>query len=478
MWFRLPYRLQIPLGLSLAVLLTALLVTVVAARSAAATARSEIEAAISRASVLLSGQAKPYLLSNDTWRAFVLLRDIAGLLPAAAEGHSNAAILGADAHTLASSDPSRFPTSAPVPGVPFNLIEHLKGPSKVDLPDGGVALVSPVLSEDGAKMGYSLVAVERAAFEPDWATLGKSAALGAALSVLFLAPLGWIAGRRMTRPIRELARAISRIGQDPSTQIESELSSNADPELARIYSAVRRLIAELRERQQAQRRALSSERLAAVGRMTAAVAHEINNPLGGLINAVQTLKVHGDSEATRRRSVDLLQRGLHQIRVTVSALLPQARIEDRDFGAQDFDDVLTLAGPAAVSRSVVIRGVSSIEADAHIAASILRQVLLNLVLNAVKAADADDEVLVKCAIDDEAVEITVQHRGKAFSQADLQTIVDSTMGDDPRGFGLWVCHQIALQRGGRFGVDESHKPGTRMVFRIPNRESHEDHSVS
>ena len=103
----------------------------------------------------------------------------------------------------------------------------------------------------------------------------------------------------------------------------------ADPELARIYSAVRRLIAELRERQQAQRRALSSERLAAVGRMTAAVAHEINNPLGGLINAVQTLKVHGDSEATRRRSVDLLQRGLQALADQPGVARGSAAAEDQ-----------------------------------------------------------------------------------------------------------------------------------------------------
>ena len=46
--------------------------------------------------------------------------------------------------------------------------------------------------------------------------------------------------------------------------------------------------------------------------------------------------------------------------------------------------------------------------------------------------------------------------------------------DDPRGFGLWVCREIATQYGGGFDVDHQHGQGTRLVFWIPNRESHED----
>ena len=71
---RLPYRMQIPLGLSLAVVLAALLVTAVAAQIFARTARADTLATVDRAAQLLSAQSLPLLVADDTWRVFALLR--------------------------------------------------------------------------------------------------------------------------------------------------------------------------------------------------------------------------------------------------------------------------------------------------------------------------------------------------------------------------------------------------------------------
>ena len=87
---RLPYRLQIPLGLSLAVLLAALLVTGVTAQHSARAARLEIAATAERAASLLGAQALPLLAADDTWRVFALLRNTGALLPGAEAGQARA----------------------------------------------------------------------------------------------------------------------------------------------------------------------------------------------------------------------------------------------------------------------------------------------------------------------------------------------------------------------------------------------------
>ena len=88
----------------------------------------------------------------------------------------------------------------------------------------------------------------------------------------------------------KVAQVIERIGRVEPAELRRQLPRTQDPELGRIGAAVERLISELQVRQQAERRALSAERMAAVRRITAAVAHEINNPLGGLLTATQTLR--------------------------------------------------------------------------------------------------------------------------------------------------------------------------------------------
>ena len=352
---QLPYRVQIPLGLSMAVLLAALLVTVVAARIGARAAVAETMATVDRAAVLLGAQSRPLLAADDTWRVYALLRNTTALLPGAAAGHSRAAILDSDGRVFAGSDPADLETGQSMLGQirrGKQLPSAREANQRVHLQaeDGSIKLIEPIRSEDGQVLGFTFIEVDAPVFAPDWAALSQPSLIGAGLAVALLVPGGWWVGRRMTQPVTRVVQVIERIGHVDAAQLRREVPRTQDPELDRISAAVEQLIGEMQVRREAEQRALSAERMAAVGRMTAAVAHEINNPLAGLMTAAQTLRVHGAAESTRLRTLDLLERGLAQIRSTVAALLPQARIEDRAMEIGDLDDVVTLAMPAAARR--------------------------------------------------------------------------------------------------------------------------------
>ncbi len=476
---RLPYRLQIPLGLSLAVLLAAALVTVVAAQISASTARTQIVANVGRGATLLGAQALPHLDANDTWQVFVLLRNTTPLLPGAQAGLGRAAVLNAQGQIIAASDPARLPTKLALSeAIPVDqtlpALGEVEQRLQIEQGDGSLVLIDPIRSEDGQKLGYTYIEIDALAFAPDWRQLAQPALVGVLLAGLLRVPAGWLVGRRMTKPIAQIAHVIDQIGQADSAQLLAGLPRSRDPELGRIGTAVSQLVVAMQDRRRAQQRAMSAERMAAVGRMTAAVAHEINNPLGGMLNATQTLAAHGGTEHTRGRALDLLQRGLQQIQATVAALLPQARVEDRPLEVDDLDDVARLAQPTASRYQVRLTTEVDVESALRVPSASMRQVMLNLILNACKAAGADGTVAAVLQGDADHVRFIVSNSGERLTAAALEQIVLAEAGNDPRGVGLWVCREIASQYGGGFHVDEAVSSGTRLVFWMPNTEINEN----
>ncbi len=476
---RLPYRVQIPLGLSLAVVLAALLVTAVAAQNLARTARADTLATVDRAAQLISAQSLPLLAADDTWRVFALLRSTAALLPGAGTSQARAAVLDGEGRVFASSEPTLLQTARPLLGTassgqPLPAAASVTKRLRIDRSEGAIAWLEPIRSEDGQALGFTYIEVDAPVFATDWAALAQPALIGVGLAAFLLLPAGWWIGRRMTAPVLKVARAIEGIGRVEPAHLQRQLPQTKDPELGRISDAVQRLITELQVRQQAERRALSAERMAAVGRITAAVAHEINNPLAGLLTATQTLSVHGASEDTRRRTLDLLRRGLNQIQTTVAALLPQARVEDRPLEIDDFTDVVTLVQPDVAHRDVKVTTRIEVESAIRVPSAAMRQVMLNMLLNGVAAAGEPGAVHAELHADPDRLAFSVSHGGRALSHGALEAIVAAESGDDPRGFGLWVCREIATQYGGGFDVDGRHDQGTRLVFWVPNREAHEE----
>lgn len=472
---RFPYRVQIPLGLSLAVLMTALLVTAVSARMSASTARRETLAMLDRAVVLLVAQARPLLVGDDTWRTFTLLRDTVGLIPGAATGHTRLAVLDTEGRVFAASEPVQLEIGRTLLGSDWHgqrlmSASNLRTRQQLALSNGAVILLEPIRSEDGQSLGYVFMEVEAPVFEPDWLALAKTALIGITLAVMLLAPAGWWVGRRMTRPVERLVKVIERVGREAPNRLRNEVPQTTDPELRRIGGAVLLLMSELEQREKAEARALSAQRLATVGRMTAAVAHEINNPLAGLITATQTLRLHGDSEPIRLSTVDLLERGLQQIRTTVAALLPQARREDRALEPGDLDDIVTLVRTTAVRQDITLTTRLEVESALRVPSAPLRQVMLNMLLNALSAAGEHGRIEAVLKADAESVHFSVLNTGTPLSSEKFNTTLDTESGQDPRGFGLWVCQELASHFRGGFNLDETTDSGTRLVFWLPNRE--------
>ncbi|EKD97071.1 MAG: periplasmic sensor signal transduction histidine kinase, partial [uncultured bacterium] len=149
MFRQLPYRIQIPLGLSMAVLIAAILVTSITARVQAESGRLETLSLLDRAGVLVIAQVRPMLAADDTWRVFSLLRDTAELIPGASLGHARLAILSTEGVVFAASDPTRLETGLSLLGEQWHeqrmpTAAEVSTRQHIELQDGSVTLLDPI----------------------------------------------------------------------------------------------------------------------------------------------------------------------------------------------------------------------------------------------------------------------------------------------------------------------------------------------
>lgn len=282
-----------------------------------------------------------------------------------------------------------------------------------------------------------------------------------------LLPFGWYLGNRAVQPLIHLAACLGKVGRQPPDEIECTLNEGRD-EVGQLGSSFRQMLRELRDKQRLEQQMIASERLAAVGRLAAAVAHEINNPLGGMLNAINTFRRHGRSDGMTEQTLSLLERGLNQVSDSVSALLVEARPESRALTPQDIDDVYTLLKPDAQKHAVRLRWANNLQGDFTLPSTPTRQVLINLSLNAVQATPEGGTVT--CRIDKERgrLHIRVDNEGENIPSERLNRLFEPFLHHNPSssGLGLWVTYQIVQQLHGDIAV-KSGEGHTRFSVRLP-----------
>ena len=109
----------------------------------------------------------------------------------------------------------------------------------------------------------------------------------------------------MVAPLQLVAGRLSHIGSGELPPLDPRLYPYHD-EVGDLYLAYGQMVDELKEKIVLKREVIKHERMAAVGRLTASIAHEINNPLGGMLNAISTLKRYGSPDLLDQKTISLL----------------------------------------------------------------------------------------------------------------------------------------------------------------------------
>jgi two-component system, NtrC family, sensor kinase len=246
------------------------------------------------------------------------------------------------------------------------------------------------------------------------------------------------------------------------------LRDEGDALLATVVIAQDLTEEKVKERLQAQ--LVQSEKLAAMGRLAAGVAHELNNPLGHVLLYAKLLLEDGLPEDGRRANARRIVDNVLRCKTIVRSLLDYAKQSDVQMGWTDLNavvrdsvDLLTeeLAGRRVACRLRLAPDLPAVRCDGRQ----IQQVLVNLIRNGAEAIGEDGAVTVFTALAAEpgAVVVGVQDDGPGIPEEALAKVFEPfyTTKEQGAGLGLAICYGLVERHRGRLWVESRQDPGAR-----------------
>ncbi|WP_167506099.1 two-component system sensor histidine kinase NtrB [Desulfosediminicola flagellatus] len=245
---------------------------------------------------------------------------------------------------------------------------------------------------------------------------------------------------------------------------DSEKSFIGDVLLIQDISELRQLETDLRR----------NERLAALGKMAAGVAHELRNPLSSIKGLAVLLKSKTVGDAEGQRTADVLVQEVERLNRSISELLDYTRPEKLQIESVDLSTVLkqaaTLVGVDAESLAITIT-TSFVENPilVNVDEDKMKQVFLNLLLNSVQAMPDGGVLAISTEISSNRLVCTIADSGVGIAETNLSRVFDPyfTTKSDGTGLGLALSAKIIEEHGGTISIDSTEGEGTVVKVALP-----------
>jgi two-component system NtrC family sensor kinase len=303
--------------------------------------------------------------------------------------------------------------------------------------------------------------------------------------------LGYIIANKMSRPVQQLIEASHQVSQ-------GNLSPNIGPisksEIGVLQKTFKEMLTSIQERDKRQRveseiKLLQSEKQASVGKLAGGVAHEINNPLTGIVTFTHMLLRRNDIPEEVRADLETIGQETERVRKIVKGLLDFSRQTELDREPTDVNrlvrQTITLVENQALIKGVNLTfepgdGLPMITLDRNQ----MQSVLLNIIINALDATDAGGSITITTNIGistshpgQKGIEILCTDTGCGIPPENLNRLFDPffTTKDvgHGTGLGLSVSYGIVERHGGTIWVQSKVAKGSTFKVWLPIEEKSE-----
>ncbi len=241
-------------------------------------------------------------------------------------------------------------------------------------------------------------------------------------------------------------------------------------------SGVLGIARDITERKQLEQQVQDSERLASIGQLAAGVAHEINNPLGGILNCLYNIRKGTLTPERSQEYLHFMEDGLLRVQRIVRQLLDFSQQRELELALADLHPILDRVGVLTEHvfderHAVLQKNYDATLPLLMIDATMIEQVIMNLVLNAVQALQAGGHVSLETRKSEDVCDIIVEDNGCGIASSVRPHIFDpffTTKGTgEGTGLGLSVSLGIVQRHGGEMFVESEEGQGTRFIVRLP-----------
>ena len=347
--------------------------------------------------------------------------------------------------------------------------------------DWTIAAYQPVVDIRGRRIGMLYVGLLEAKYA---AVRAKAIAWFSAITaagVVLASVLGCLLADRIMEPISQLIRASVQVSRG---NLAPGIGPRMGGEIGVLHNTFMEMLNAVRHQQAAmESQVVQSEKQASIGRLAAGVAHEINNPLTGVLTYTHMLLRRKDLDDDTRKDLETIVDATERVRKIVKGLLDFARqtkpkLELTEINRLVQSAVTLLENQALIKRITLKQCLGEPLPVLQLDRSQMQSVLINIMINALDATSAGGEIQVSTAIGaridnggSTGVSITIEDNGSGIAPQHLSKLFDpffttKAVGQGT-GLGLSVSQGIVQRHGGAIYVHSELGKGSRFTIWLP-----------